>query len=417
MADLSDAGAAPTYVAPNGGAKAGDLRLVCKALEDVARGIVMASLHCKADSEGGELLAAILGRRSKLAPLVTSFRLDLNPVVPMDFAAPIAAAAIRRLNRLRSLNVVGVLRDDQGPKLFPEAVVEAFRSFPATLQHLRIESFDIDISLGLHWWARSIVKLELVGCDCWYNFLAQPPPPLLDVLVLGPRYTPDNNWDEEATDVIRMMVWAAICTRHIMLKWTEAGAADDDAREGLSDVNTWITSPLETFHLRGLPRLWEAADRQWPEVLPLLMAIARTGLDKLTLPISWDRVKMVNVFVGLAMPTVTTLCLENEVASSPVPLNLETFYLLESLLLSFTNLETLHLHGWLEDGPRAIGGTPHALLVRKHPLVFSLLALLAITTVTTVSIRHHWTGDGSHELRFWRDTGSAEWSSEVFELF
>ncbi|KAL8279678.1 hypothetical protein RQP46_007991 [Phenoliferia psychrophenolica] len=439
MTDASTAGAAPAAsptnllslpieilskiasdAAPNGGAKAGDLRLVCKALNAVARRTVMSSLHCQANTRsGGELLTAIQRDEGALCALVTSFRLNLDPSTSMDFVAPIAAAAIQRLARLERLDIMGALTDDHEgglqTELFPLAITRAFSDFPATLQHVCIRLFDLSAAMGLQMWAPGIVKLDLVGCDGWYGFYDRSPPPsMLDVLTLGPRYTPDEDWPEEATEVIRMVAWAAPHTRYISLRWTEAMAWAGASDHLLRDENIWTNSPLETFHLRGLPGLWDPANPQWTHVLPLLTALGTTKLRKLTLPISAED-ELDNAFSGLLMPTVTTLCLENE-GKSMISLNLEVFRLLESLLSSFSNLETLQLHNWLEEGPRDTGDITSPLLVRRHPMVFLLLSLLATTKVTSVIFRHSRT---SGELRFWRDEdkGGADWSSEIYDLY
>ncbi|KAL8279666.1 hypothetical protein RQP46_007979 [Phenoliferia psychrophenolica] len=183
-------------------------------------------------------------------------------------------------------------------------------------------------------------------------------------------------------------------------------------------LEIWINSPLETLHISGLALMWDSTNPQGRHVLPFLKAISSTKLHTLTLPIViMDIIE--DIFRGLVMPTVTTLCLENEWDRVPIPLNLDSFDLLSSLLLaSFPNLEVLQLHGWDQDGPRAIGQIAPAWLVLHYPMVYLLLALLATyTKVVAVSIRGNEYIDRNYEVQFWRGGGSMEWSSEVFLLF
>ncbi|KAL8279658.1 hypothetical protein RQP46_007971 [Phenoliferia psychrophenolica] len=150
-------------VAPNGGAKAGDLRLVCKALNAVATRTVMSSLHCPADSErGGELLAAILS--GDCPPDSTSLRLDLDGFGVGYSILAVAFAAIRKLPGLKRLHVAGNSGEGGFLEEMPPTILAAVHNFCPALTALSIE--DLDIS-EFSKWAPQVRNIDIINCDGW----------------------------------------------------------------------------------------------------------------------------------------------------------------------------------------------------------------------------------------------------------
>ncbi|KAL8279657.1 hypothetical protein RQP46_007970 [Phenoliferia psychrophenolica] len=409
-------------LAPNGGAFAGPLRLVCRALNAVATRTVMSSLHCISDSKpGGELLAAILSGEALLA--CTSFRLDLDGLAGANAAIlAVAVAAIRKLRHINHLHLVGNL-DKSGVDELPAGLMMAIPSFSPTLTTLSIEEFDMSEARDPHIWAPHVRNLSLTRCDGWYGFVGEATPsiaPPLAKLELDGFFSDTNGDEVEASDTMSLLAWAAPHVESISLSWRHAGPSEEDylvheKEYHDDDDNIWINSPLQRFRLHGLKDLWNQHDEQSAAVLRLLSTLGKTKLRELTLPISLGS-DVINVFKDLVMPGITTLCLES--AFPQARLDLNTFALLESLLPgTFPNVKILQLHDWDDPSPREVSSLAPDLRARKYPLVCSLLVFLASTTVTRVHLRGIFGGEGQFEARFVRDEDGVEWSSEVFQLF
>ncbi|KAL8283396.1 hypothetical protein RQP46_005806 [Phenoliferia psychrophenolica] len=141
-------------VAPHGGRKAGNLRLVCRHLDCVVAPVTWASIVLPTDADGlQEIATELLNDRTENTSYITSVRYN----VPETQLRRIVVA-LKALPALRRLHLVGTSDELFVPRH------DLLGSFPE-IDNLCLEYVDLDSMWDLKAWAPNVTSLELVNCD------------------------------------------------------------------------------------------------------------------------------------------------------------------------------------------------------------------------------------------------------------
>ncbi|KAK4702794.1 hypothetical protein P7C70_g3428, partial [Phenoliferia sp. Uapishka_3] len=412
-------------VAPLGGRKAQNVRLVNHHLSTVATPIFFASISIPKQSsdEYDQFLASLLTNRHNINKTARSLAYHLH----LDkHAAP--AGIIESLGDLERVSLLASSDDSSLPTVLDEALAGQ-----SQLHTLSLSRFQIDIQ------PYPAVPL-LERCKLALRHL------ILDRMsgdgVIGKRaeatstsitlskgrssvkvlevYNPTAGIGDGETRYVVMAIYAF---RHsvldIVIEWNEATTNVGDNLL----VNGLLTNVTNSVRIQGLASLFDSQLNPTTHtstsayVVTLLNSMGVSRLPKLSLPIT----KSFNVnlaFGSLEMPKLQYLsfstCPRTVYAAKPDLLDYTTLNALSRFLSTtkIPSLHTLHLVGWLDtSGISTLATVPPKDLVAKNICAYALLGILRMQGVRTLVLENsNGHPDGEKKCFFEREKDSDEWT-------
>ncbi|KAL8280108.1 hypothetical protein RQP46_007438 [Phenoliferia psychrophenolica] len=289
-------------LAPHGGLKSANLRLVCRYLDVVVGPITLASIHLPTTaSRLDEFCVAMQAGPDGKTHLVTSLRIDQTE----GYRTMQAYGRLPAFTSLRRLHLVGTADD----KLIMDFAVNHLKIDWKNIISLRMEN-TIDCDLGpLHKWAPSIKTLDLVGFD---HRMSSSLFATNGVLVPHPRIHnlniefPEPNFDlvPAIMAILGSPNARAITLHDVGLRWHSNNEGESSAE---------LMRPL----------------------------------SKLTLPVTRTSIADSDTWANLSFPNVKILVLEVEPSLLDPPYEMDHYFAHASkckqLLISFPSLTALYL--------------------------------------------------------------------------
>ncbi|KAL8283410.1 hypothetical protein RQP46_005820 [Phenoliferia psychrophenolica] len=143
-------------VAPDGGRKAGNLRLVCRHLGDVVAPVTWASIVLPTDADGlDELGDELLHNRTGHTSLVNSVRYNKPAFQPRGIVQ-----ALKALPSLRRLHLAGTSEGQEGLFVPKHGLLKGLKR----IQNLQLDYVDLDNLFDIASWAPSVSTLSHFRC-------------------------------------------------------------------------------------------------------------------------------------------------------------------------------------------------------------------------------------------------------------
>ncbi|KAK4699181.1 superoxide dismutase, Fe-Mn family, partial [Phenoliferia sp. Uapishka_3] len=363
-------------VAPLGGWKAHNCRLVCRRLCVVATPVTFASIQIPtqhADPDDA-FFACLLGNGHDIKACATSIAYH---ILPGDNRAT-PAAAIKSLVNLRRVSLSSPFTSHHDRVELSDAVEHALTTLPH-LDTLAISSVNVKLR---PWEGGSLLArcprvrnlaLEATNDDGVYSYLRvgsgpvefRFPPNGVETLEI---YHPGVMTGSYQTRYIMNALYSCAKTvREIVLEWKDD--ADFNDVDGLS-MNDGLES---LFNAEINP---DGHLRTCAFMLTFLDWVGKSSLSQLSLPIS-TTFDLHPALLNLRMPNVHHLrlasCPRTPYSEKPDLLNSTTYPYLVAFLTSsiFPHLETIHLVGWLDasDITTLVDVPPKNLVCARSPLL------------------------------------------------
>ncbi|KAK4701321.1 hypothetical protein P7C70_g4912, partial [Phenoliferia sp. Uapishka_3] len=409
-------------VAPLGGRKAQNLRLVNRRLSTIATPIFFASIAIpdQTSPEYDELFGSLFANRRGIKVAATSLAYRLSPD-GKDFTP---AAGLGFLANLQRLSLSAVHKQEL-PTIIGEALVQLPQLHTLSLANLHIsrKAYPIGTLLGR---CRSQVEhlvLNRTAGDGVFGhrekddttvYLPHVAPQVLEV------YNPQVAKGRLETRYIVFALFACCeSARHIVLEWKEAKANVSDNLL----LGRVLSDNAKTLRIQGLKPLFDrhtypAAHLATSEYMAKFLDwVGKSHLPQLYLPVSTSFEFDPAIF-NFRMPNLKYLglstCGSAAYEEKPDLLNHETFPSVLAFLKasSFPSLHTLHLIGWLDaSGIATLATTSPKDLFATNLYLFGLLGFLRLKKINTLILENsdgH--PDGQEKCVFEKVGKSDEWS-------
>ncbi|KAK4695908.1 hypothetical protein P7C70_g8467, partial [Phenoliferia sp. Uapishka_3] len=413
-------------VAPFGGRKAQNLRLVNRHLSTIATPIFFASISIPDQSSDTyvELLASLLGNSHGIKNFATSIAYQIH-----EDGHATAAATIRSLVNLRRVSLSG----SSPHSVLTKVLQKALASLPR-LNTLSLSDFRVDLppytdgallkrcTKVRHLILRKM-KEDGVFASRWGADNPDPSAiclPETGLEMLEVYYPAEEIGDNETRYIILALTTCQSTVREITLEWKQASANNGDEQFARGT----LSPSVQSLRIKGLVPLFKSGnDSMAHSTTSAYMAtflgwVGTSSLPRLCLPVQ-------NVFeVHLALmapaePPHLRLSSNSPPAQSDIDPNVPTtqnsYSNLSKLLKGsiFPGLRTLQLVGWF-DRTRftSLVKIPPRNLAKDYPDLYALLGLLRVIGVTNLVLENSSTHQDGKEVCFFERAGD-DWSVRI----
>ncbi|KAL8281459.1 hypothetical protein RQP46_006143 [Phenoliferia psychrophenolica] len=382
-------------VAPDGGRKAANLRLACRAVDSAAAPCVWTAITFpSAPEEVDLLLSHLIENPHKRVEFTSSVRIDATtPLIST------IAALLPTFPRLKRVHISGAGAEHALPELLPLLMRAIDRS--PTVRTLVFDHISFANELDQPVWSFFAVP-EVTFLACLY-----PGNLFIDENTLGPKVTdltsvsfraPIGSVEEQVEAAVHLAYAMSASGRVYEL---ELSYLDDeehpllDYMENNADDWSYHTGPLEIV-LHGFNGLFDAQDLKQQDTVALFTIALLNWIGcctTLSLPVHavFD---FNNEFHLLDLRNLQHLALVSQalpIAGTPNLLSLTTY----KNLLNFLDIEplpalrTLRLRGWLDfTNVKTIALGSDWFLMRQHLEIFGLLSCLVSTGVVELRLQN-----------------------------
>ncbi|KAK4698911.1 hypothetical protein P7C70_g7358, partial [Phenoliferia sp. Uapishka_3] len=301
-------------IAPLGGWKAQELRLVNRHLAAIATPIVFASLIIPDGewSENDELFAALFVNRKGIREAATSLTYELYD----DGESATGAAALEALPNLRRIHL-STSCEVTLPEVVRESLVRATRLHTLCLTDIRVDAQpygDGSLLTACKDRVRHLILNRTSGDGVFASEaqndpdMIQPQPSNVEVLEVYNPEGPDSIGSAETRYIVLTLYTYGRNARHITLEWNEAApsSADDDLAGNI------LSNAAKSLRIQGLPSLFHAKTNPATHlttsayIVTFLNSIGTSLLPMLWLPVT-DSFDLNPILFDTRMPKVQYL--------------------------------------------------------------------------------------------------------------
>ncbi|KAL8281461.1 hypothetical protein RQP46_006145 [Phenoliferia psychrophenolica] len=407
-------------VAPDGGRKAANLRLACRAVDAAAAPCVWTAITVpSAPEELDFLLSHLIENPHKRLEFTSSVRIDATAP---HFSA--IAAFLTTLPRLKRVHISGAGAPHALPDLSP-ILMKAIDCSP-TIQTLAFDHISFADQFDQPAWHHSVPEVTFLACVCPDHLFIDATLSRLRVpkMTSVKLRTPISDVEEQVTTAVQL---AFVMTAEARRYELELDYLEEEEHSLVQYMEThpedWSdhTGPFEVV-LHGFYGLFDAQDPGQQETVALFTATFLNWIGRastLSLPVH-AAFNFIDLFF-LTLPSVQNLALVRQsipIVDSPDLLSPTTYKsLLQSLdSISLPALRTLRLRGWLDlTNVKTIALATDRAFPRQHLEIYGLLGCLVRTGIVELRLQNskgH--PDESEECVFERDDKDAkEWRKRL----
>ncbi|KAL8292125.1 hypothetical protein RQP46_001591 [Phenoliferia psychrophenolica] len=420
-------------VAPDGGRKAGHLRLVCRHLGCVVAHVTWAAIVLPTDLDGlDEISDELTHNRRGNTSFITSVRYN-KP----EFQLRSVVSALKALPSLRRLHLAGT--DEYDGLFLPLHNVGLFTPLHnlladwKSLDILQLDYVDLKSNLDLTSWAPNLSSLGLVGCSNievpFRGEFARKRNGVKRIQISVAQPATAQLGSNRALEVLI----ASHRAQSISVDFNPL-VLSDWANQRLADHKYFSrrTEPF-SFTLTGATKLFKAPVLINPGasiLIRILNWVALGPLTSLTLPVFGSFWASDADFAHLSLPRVETLVLDVDPTSLDAPSkdllisadrDLMSNYTQLARFLTITSLpklSTLHLRGWFEEtGTSTLAQTSIETLTTGAPLIYLLLGFLRTTTVKELRMENSIGHPDADEQAVFSREGEGEWTVRMAKFW